>query len=128
MSVLEKLIMELSNAFGPSGFEGEVREVFRRSVQDCAEITYDNLGGIMAAHQGSLGSSKILLAAHLDEVGLMVRGVLPSGYLKVVPLGSWFAPSLLAQRVVVRTGNGDHTGVIGSKPPHYMVLPLPTSF
>jgi putative aminopeptidase FrvX len=117
---LEKLLMDLANAFGPSGFEGEVREVFRRAVVENTEITYDNLGGIMATHRGSSPQPKILLAAHLDEVGLMVRGVLPSGYLKVVPLGSWFAPALLAQQVLVRSKNGVHIGVIGSKPPHYM--------
>jgi endoglucanase len=117
---LEKLLIELSNAFGPSGFEGEVREVFRKSVVEYTEISYDNLGGIIATHQGSSVKPKILLVAHLDEVGLLVRGILPSGYLKVVPLGSWFTPTLLAQQVLVRAKNGVHIGVIGSKPPHYM--------
>ncbi|HBE77917.1 MAG TPA: hypothetical protein DDW65_09065 [Firmicutes bacterium] len=117
---LEKLLMELSNGFGPSGFEGEVREIFRRAVSDHADISYDNLGGIIATHRGNAPEPKILLAAHLDEVGLMVRGILPSGYLKVVPLGSWFTPTLLAQEVRVRSKNGVHIGVIGAKPPHYM--------
>ena len=61
-----------------------------------------------------------MLASHLDEVGLMVRGILPSGYLKAVPLGSWWPPTLLAQRVAVRTKNGDLFGVIGAKPPHFL--------
>jgi endoglucanase len=117
---LEKLLVELSNSFGPSGFESEVREVFRSNVANFAEISYDNLGGIIASHRGNSSEPRILLAAHLDEVGLMVRGVLPSGYLKVVPLGSWHVPSLLAQKVLVRAKNGDHIGVIGAKPPHYM--------
>lgn len=117
---LEELIIKLSNAFGPSGFEGEVREVFRKNVADHTEITYDNLGGIIATHHGKTESPKILLAAHLDEVGLMVRGITPGGHLKVVPLGSWWPPTLLGQRVLVRSKNGDYYGAIGAKPPHYL--------
>ncbi|HBF36015.1 MAG TPA: hypothetical protein DDW50_01700 [Firmicutes bacterium] len=121
MSVdLQKLLMDLSNAFGPSGFEREVREIFQREAAAFGEVSYDNLGGIIASHPGDMAGPKILLAAHLDEVGLMVRGVLPSGYLKVVPLGSWHTPTLLAQNVLVRTKSGDHLGVIGAKPPHHM--------
>lgn len=120
MGDLKEIVVELSNAFGPSGFEGEVREVFRKLVANHTEITHDNLGSIIATHQGKAGTPKILLAAHLDEVGLMVRGITPGGYLKVVPLGGWWPPALLAQRVVVRSKNGNHFGVIGAKPPHYL--------
>lgn len=120
MSGLKETVIELANAFGPSGFEAEVREVFRKMVADCAEITHDNLGSIIAAHQGKATVPKILLAAHLDEVGLMVRGITPGGYLKAVPLGSWWPPSLLAQRMLIRSKKGDYTGVIGAKPPHYL--------
>lgn len=120
MTYLEQLLMDLSNAFGPSGFEGEVRTLFQKAVADVAEVAYDNLGGIMAYHQGSRDNPRILLAAHLDEVGLMVRAILPSGYLKVVPLGGWWAPALVAQRVRIRSVKGDYYGVVGSKPPHYM--------
>ncbi len=120
MAGLEDIIVKLSNAFGPSGFEGEVREIFKNMVQNYTEITHDNLGSIIAIHQGKNETPKILLAAHLDEVGLMVRGITPGGYLKVVPLGSWWPPSLLAQRVLVRSKNGDYPGAIGAKPPHYM--------
>jgi putative aminopeptidase FrvX len=120
MAYLEQLLMDLSNAFGPSGYEGEVRALFQKAVADTTEIAYDNLGSIMAHHKGGSETPRVLLAAHLDEVGLMVRAILPSGYLKVVPLGGWWIPALLAQRVLIRSRNGDHYGVVGSKPPHYM--------
>ena len=99
MTDLTKLAVELSNAFGPAGYEGEVRAIFERRLAERTQLTYDNLGGVMAWHRGASQSPKILLAAHLDEVGLMVRGILPSGYLKAVPLGGWWPPTLLAQRV-----------------------------
>lgn len=120
MAGLEEILVELSNAFGPSGFEGEVREVFRKMVADYTEVTYDNLGSIIAIHRGQAASPKILLAAHLDEVGLMIRGITPGGYLKAVPLGGWWPPALLAQRMVIRSKRGDFYGVVGAKPPHYM--------
>lgn len=117
---LEETIIELSNAFGPSGFESEVREVFRKMVAEYTEITHDNLGSIIATRRGKTGGPKILLAAHLDEVGLLVRGITPGGYLKAVPLGSWWPPTLLAQRVKVRSRSGDFIGTIGAKPPHHL--------
>ena len=120
MEELIKLILELTDAFGPSGYEKEVREILRTNLTACAEISYDNLGSIIASQAGTKANPRILLAAHLDEVGLMVRGVLPNGYLKVVPLGAWWAPTLLAQRVVIMSRTGKHYGVMGAKPPHYM--------
>ncbi|MCL6589446.1 MAG: M42 family metallopeptidase [Firmicutes bacterium] len=121
MTDLEKILIQLANAFGPSGFEKDVRDIFRQEVAGCAEIDYDHLGSIIAKHYGSSTTPRILLAAHLDEVGLMVRGILPNGYLKVAPLGGWWAPALVAQRVVIRSQNNqDHYGVMGAKPPHFM--------
>lgn len=120
MDDFEKILIELADAFGPSGFEKDVRNVFEKWVADDAEVTYDNLGSIIARHSGSSDQPKILLAAHLDEVGLMVRGILPGGQLRVVSLGSWWTPALIAQPVIVRTRNGDHYGVVGAKPPHHL--------
>lgn len=120
MSELEKIIIRLTEAFGPSGYEGEVREILRELVEGVATVSYDNLGSILAARQGQGDGPKVLLAAHMDEVGLMVRGILPSGVLKVVPLGGWWGPALVAQQVIVRSKNGWYRGVTGAKPPHYM--------
>lgn len=121
MSEIETILVKLADAFGPSGFESEARRLFQEIISEvCAEIDFDNLGSIIAYHRGRKETPKILLAAHLDEVGLMVRGILPGGQLKVVPLGSWWAPALLAQPVIIRSQNREFTGVIGAKPPHYL--------
>ncbi|HOJ77391.1 MAG TPA: M42 family metallopeptidase [Bacillota bacterium] len=120
MTETEKLLIELCDAFGPSGFEAEIREIFIKNLQDKTEISFDNLGSVLAFHRGSLEQPKILLAAHLDEVGLMVRGILPGGQLKVVPLGGWWAPALVAQQMLVRSKKGTFPGVVGAKPPHYL--------
>jgi putative aminopeptidase FrvX len=117
---LEQILIELANAFGPSGFEREVQAVFQNAVAEYSDISYDNLGSIIAWHRGPKSGPKVLLVAHLDEVGLMVRGVLPGGCLKAVPLGGWWSPALVAQPVLIRSRYGDHRGVIGAKPPHYL--------
>ena len=120
MSELREILRELADAFGPSGSEAEVREILRKRLVAKAEISLDNLGSIIAVKNGKSLQPKILLAAHLDEVGLMVRGIFGCGYLKVVPLGSWWPPTLIGQRVVIRSKGGDRYGVIGAKPPHFL--------
>jgi len=117
---LEQMVIELSEAFGPSGFEGEVRQKIASWVGEYTNVTYDHFGSLIAVHSGTTMSPKVMLAAHMDEVGLMVRGILPGGELRVVTLGSWWPPSLLAQPVVIRSREGDRLGVIGAKPPHYL--------
>jgi putative aminopeptidase FrvX len=120
MMNLEETIIRLSNAFGPSGFEMEARKELAAMLREVAELTYDGLGNVLATHSGCTAKPRILLASHLDEVGLMVRDILPGGSLKAVPLGGWWAPALLAQPVLIRSKQGNHLGVIGAKPPHYM--------
>jgi endoglucanase len=61
-----------------------------------------------------------MLAAHMDEIGFMVRQVTKEGYLRFVPLGGWWNQVMLGQRVVVKTANGDVFGVLGAKPPHIL--------
>jgi putative aminopeptidase FrvX len=120
MSNISGMLIELADAFGPAGFEKEAREVFEKHLPKTAQLSYDNLGSIIAELPGKVAGPRVLLAAHLDEVGLMVRGILPGGQLRFVPLGSWWAPTLLAQRLLVRTRQGDRLGVIGAKPPHFL--------
>lgn len=117
---LEEIVVQLSEAFGPSGFEGEVRQSIEGMLPDTVELTYDNLGCLLATHQGKGDTPRVLVAAHMDEVGFMVRGILPGGELKVVPLGGWWAPALVAQPVVIRSAKGTHWGTFGAIPPHYL--------
>jgi len=61
-----------------------------------------------------------MLAAHMDEIGLMVRYIDENGFLRFVGIGGWFDQTLLNQRVIVHGKKGSIYGVIGSKPPHVM--------
>ncbi|HEY3374686.1 MAG TPA: M42 family metallopeptidase [Candidatus Aquicultor sp.] len=117
-----QVLEELVNAAGPSGFEGDVREVIRRELEPVAHIGVDNLGSIIARKQGASDNPKIMLAGHMDEVGLLVSLITKDGYIKFQPLGGWWGQVMLSQRVVVKGSKGDAPGVIGSKPPHLLTL------
>jgi len=114
------LFRELTDAFGVPGSEEDVRHIMRRYLEGMAEVDYDNLGSIIAHRQGAPSGPKIMLAGHMDEIGLMVSFVTEEGFLRFVTLGGWWEHVLLAQRVIVRGSKGDITGIIGSTPPHIL--------
>lgn len=108
---------QISNAFGPSGFESEPLKIVKQYVQFADEIRIDKLGSLMYTLQGSADKPKIVLPGHIDEVGFCVSGI-SDAYIKFVDIGGWFDQSLLAHRVCIRTHKGDVLGVIAAKPPH----------
>jgi putative aminopeptidase FrvX len=112
----EKLLQELTDAHGVPGHESEIRAVIHRYVDSLGVVSQDKIGSVICA-QGQ-GGPRVMLAAHMDEIGFMVRHVTDEGFLKFLPLGGWFDQVLLGQRVVVKTHQGDVLGVIGSRPPH----------
>ena len=113
-----KMLKELTDAPGVSGFEGPVRQIMRRYLEPIGEISTDNLGGVIC-RKGESGP-RIMLAGHMDEIGFMVTRITAEGFLKFQPLGGWWDQALAAQRVEVYTRQGPIIGVIGSKPPHVM--------
>lgn len=118
MDQVETLLKELTEAPGVSGHETEVRAVVRRYMEPFTVIERDRLGSIVCRRDGPPGGPRVMLAAHMDEVGFMVRSVTEEGALKFVPLGGWWNQVILAQRVIVRTAKGDLVGITGAKPPH----------
>lgn len=91
----------------------------RRELEGLAdEVTVDPLGNLVATRRGG-GGPRLVLCAHLDEIGFMVTHVDDAGFLRVVPLGGFDPKTLTAQRVVVH-GREDLLGVMGSKPVHIM--------
>ena len=116
---VERLLEELTNAHGPSGFEGPVRQIVRREFQPLAdEIQTDGLGSLIA-RLGDNGP-RIMIAAHLDEVGMIVKHITPGGFIKFQTLGGILDQALINQRYLIRTRNGMVRGVAGLKTPHVM--------
>ncbi len=119
----EKLTMfkELTEAKGISGNEKEAREVMKKYIEPYAtEVFTDHLGSLIAKKVGQEDGPKVMVAGHLDEIGLMVTRIDDNGFLYFQTIGGWWSQVMLAQRVTVCTQKGDIVGVIGSKPPHIM--------
>lgn len=120
MDERQQMLKELTDAFGPSGFEDDVRQIMRRYLEPLAVVETDNLGSIIGRKTGMADGPKVMIAGHMDEIGFMVKSVTKEGFIKFTPLGGWWDLVLLGQRVVVRSKNGDLPGVIGSVPPHIL--------
>lgn len=113
------LLERLCAAHGISGSEGDVRDImFGEFKKTCDEVSIDNFGNVIA--RKGAGGKKIMLAAHMDEIGLIVKHINKEGFLSFVKIGGIDDRSLLYQRVTIKTKKGDITGVIGSKPPHLL--------
>ncbi|MFC6787573.1 M42 family metallopeptidase [Halobaculum halobium] len=112
------LLRELTEASGVPGYEDRVRDRVRTVFDEAVdEVRTDSMGNVIGTIEGS-GDYEVAVAAHMDEIGFMVKHVTDDGFLKVDALGGWDARVLRAQRVRVHTQQGDLTGVIGSVPPH----------
>jgi putative aminopeptidase FrvX len=80
------------------------------------EITYDHLGSLISK-KGSFGP-RVMIAGHMDEIGLMVTQITKDGFIKFQTLGGWFSQVMLAQVWDIHTKNGVVHAVTGVKPPH----------
>ena len=117
--MVKELLEKLSNAHGVSGSEGSVLSVIKKELKDYVdEIREDAMGNLIAIRRGN--KFKVMLAAHMDEIGLMVKYIDDKGFVRFVALGGWYAPTLYNQRVVLHGSKGKCFGVIGGKPPHMM--------
>ena len=117
-----KMIRELSNAKGVAGFEDEVVKLLRGYSEGLGEIREDTLRNLYIERKENTGSRPIVqLDAHSDEVGFMVHSIRANGTLQMIPLGSWVNYNIPAHKVWVMNGDGEYiSGIITSKPPHYM--------
>lgn len=111
-------LKELCALPGVSSREDAVRDYIRAQVSSCADsIRVDPMGNLIAEKKGRIpGSKKIMLAAHMDEVGLMIHTITDDGYLKFANVGGIDRRVLIGKRVLV--GEKEIPGVIGLKAYH----------
>ncbi|MDO8840921.1 MAG: M42 family metallopeptidase [Methanocalculus sp.] len=116
--VLE-LLKRLSDAHGVSGYEQNIVEMIKGEIAPYVdELSTDSMGNLIAVKRG--GDFKVMLAAHMDEIGCMVQYIDDKGFIRFITLGGWFMPALYAQRVILHGKKGQIIGVLGGKPPHMM--------
>jgi putative aminopeptidase FrvX len=116
-----KMLKELTETPGVSGYETPIRSVIRKYLKDYGELTQDKIGSVICRKQGTSEHPRIMLAGHMDEIGFMVKQITPEGFIRFLPLGGWFDQVLLGQRVVIQSQKGAIVGVIGAKPPHLLL-------
>ncbi len=118
---MKDLIRSLTECFGPSGHEAAVRELIRREIPKGWESRVDPLGSLIVHRAGSgrgaASGRRIMLAAHMDEIGIVVTHVDQKGFVRFGSVGGVFPLPLLGGRVQFPgpqgNGNGGRTGVIG---------------
>jgi endoglucanase len=107
-----KLLKKLSEAFGGSGYEAEVASIVTEELRAmCRAVRTDTLGNVVGYKPGrgsKEGRRRIMLAAHMDEIGFVVSHIDKSGFLRVQPAGGFDPRTLIAQRVTV-LGRGRKT-------------------
>jgi putative aminopeptidase FrvX len=107
---MKELVKKLAEAYGPSGFEDSVRGLIRAEVAAHADdLTVDALGNLIAHKQGDGSGAKVMIAAHMDEIGLMVTHVTDKGFLRFTGIGGIRPQTLMGGRVQFADGT---TGVI----------------
>ena len=113
------LLKKICETPGVSGYEQKIRELILNEIKGHVdEVSVDNIGNIVAIKKGTK-NKKVMIAAHMDEIGFMVNHIDDKGFVRFVPLGGFDPKTLTAQRVVIH-GKEDVIGVMGSKPIHMM--------
>ncbi len=120
MDEIEKLLKELTEAGGVSGHETEVRKLVQKQFKTLGRVSHDRLGSVICGKQGEAAEPRIMLAAHMDEIGFIVSHITKDGFIRFANIGGWWDQVLLAQRVAIKTAKGDVIGTIGAKPPHLL--------
>ena len=116
----DQFLRDLLETPGTSGVEQSVQHVVRAFASKfAAEVTTDIHGNVLATVNPS-GSPTILLDAHCDQIGLIVRHIDNLGFVRVNPVGGWDMQILLGQRLLIHTESGPIPGVIARKPIHLL--------
>ncbi|MBS1618420.1 MAG: M42 family metallopeptidase [Bacteroidetes bacterium] len=120
MAINVELLKQCCGVPGISGFEQKVRELVTKELKGIVSDLYtDNMGNLVAVLKGKDSSKRVMAAAHMDEIGFMVKAIDENGFIKIQTIGGFDPKTLTAQRVIVH-GKKDMIGVMGSKPIHIM--------
>ena len=114
-----KLLAEICKAAGAPGHEQRVREIVLREIKPFVdEIKIDNMGNVITIKKGKK-RKRVMIAAHMDEIGFIVTHIDDKGFVYFHTLGGFDPKTLTAQRVIIH-GKKDVLGVMGGKPIHLM--------
>lgn len=117
MSLDYKFLEEVTQVHGISGHEDEIRKLMYENLKDyCDEVSFDKLGSVIFT-KGKGKSPRVMIAAHMDQIGFIIGHIDDKGFCYIKPIGGWYPTQLLNQEVSVTTEEGKkYIGVIGHKP------------
>lgn len=102
---MDELIKKLVESFGPSGFEDQIRELIRKEVDGLAdEITIDAMGNLIVHKEGEGDGLKVMIAAHMDEIGIMTTHITEKGFLRFTKIGGLRPQALMGGRIQFADG------------------------
>lgn len=113
------LLKAISETAGVPGYEKEIRDLILKELEGLTdEVRVDNMGSIIAVKKGR-SDKKVMVSAHMDEIGFIVSHIDDDGFIRFHPLGGFDPKTLTSQRVLIH-GKEKIVGVMGSKPVHIM--------
>jgi putative aminopeptidase FrvX len=121
-----KLLSKLTEAHGVSGQEDAIRDIVRGELGKLCDIAVDSMGNMHCVKTPTVRakgeSKKLMLAAHMDEIGFIVKFIDDKGFLRLQPLGGWDPRQMASQRVFVHTQKAMLNGVLmaSGKPKHML--------
>lgn len=120
MSLNIELLAKICKEPGAPGYEHKIRNLVKQEVKPFVdEIDIDNIGNLIAIKKGKSSKKRVIVAAHMDEIGFMVKHIDDNGFVRFHTLGGFDPKTLTAQRVIIH-GKKDLLGVMASKPIHIM--------
>jgi putative aminopeptidase FrvX len=105
---------------GPSSFEAAPARVWRAEAERLADEVHADVSGNSFATLNPKGKPRLMLAGHIDEIGIMVTHIDDEGYLSFDTIGGWDHQVFVGQRVILLGRQGAVTGVVGKRAIHLM--------
>jgi putative aminopeptidase FrvX len=125
--MMKELLKELTSLIGPPGFEEDVIHYIYKKVKPYAdEVRMDDLGNVTATKKGKGKAPSLLISAHMDETGFIVKKIEKNGFIRFEKDGGHDDRILLAQKVRLRTENGYMNGIIGTMSAHFVKFDDPS--
>lgn len=122
-----ELLSKLTEAHGVPGQEDAIRAIVKEELKDVCEFEIDRMGNLFCIRRAKKPKGepkKLMLAAHMDEIGFVVKFIDDSGFMRLQPLGGWDPRQMSSQRVFVHTKKGPINGVLmASTKPKHMLTP-----
>lgn len=117
---VQKYFNDIVNTPSPSGYESKCQLIFKKYASKYADEVYEDKFGNIIAHKTNYGKPKLMLSAHIDEIGFVVKHIDEKGYVYILPIGGIDVMLLPGMRLAIHHENNAFLGIVGRKPIHLL--------